>query len=108
MATPESKVKAACVKLFKAHDVYYFFPVMNGMGRAGIPDIICCVEGTFLAVECKAGANKPTALQERELKAIKDAGGVSVVINENNLTMLDELIKEIKDGKVLRRGEDPA
>jgi Holliday junction resolvase len=99
MATPEAKVKAACVKVFKAQGVYYFFPVMNGMGRSGIPDIICCVAGRFLAVECKAGKNTTTALQDRELKAIADAGGVALVINENNLTMLADAIKEIKHGQ---------
>ena len=107
MVTPESKVKAACVKLFKELGVYYFFPVMNGMGRAGIPDIICCVDGGFLAVECKAGKKQPTALQERELKLIREAGGVSMVVNEDNLTMLAETIKELKNARVLRRGEDP-
>lgn len=95
MATPESKVKQACVKIFKEHGVYYFFPVMNGMGRAGIPDIICCVNGKFLAVECKAGKGKTTALQDRELAAIKEAHGVALVINESNLTLLGETIKEL-------------
>lgn len=95
MATPESKVKQACVKIFKEHGVYYFFPVMNGMGRAGIPDIICCVKGKFLAVECKAGKGKTTALQDRELAAIQAAHGVALVINENNLTLLGDTIKEL-------------
>jgi hypothetical protein len=95
MATPESKVKQACVKIFKEHGVYYFFPIMNGMGRAGIPDIICCVKGKFLAVECKAGKGKTTALQDRELAAIQKAHGVALVINESNLALLGETIKEL-------------
>jgi len=95
MATPESKVKAKCTALLKAAGVYYFFPVANGMGRAGIPDIICCANGKFLAIECKAGKGTTTALQERELAAIRAAGGVAVVINESNLTMLGDIIKEM-------------
>lgn len=97
MATPESKVKAACTKILKEHNVYYFFPQMNGMGRAGIPDIICCVDGRFLAIECKAGKGKTTALQDRELAAIKAAGGQSYVINEDNLGILGNAIKELQD-----------
>jgi hypothetical protein len=95
MATPESKVKAKCTELLKAVGVYYFFPVANGMGRAGIPDIICCARGKFLAIECKAGKGTTTALQERELAAIRAAGGVALVINETNLTMLGDTIKEL-------------
>ena len=95
MATPESKVKAKCTDLLKAVGVYYFFPVANGMGRAGIPDIICCARGKFLAIECKAGKGTTTALQKKELAAIEAAGGVALVITESNLTVLGETIKEL-------------
>ena len=98
-STPEKKVKDSCVKLIKSYGAYYFYPVMTGFGRSGIPDIICCVRGKFLAIECKAGDNKPTALQERELQKINEAGGVSLVINETNLTMLDEILKGLTHGK---------
>ena len=92
-STPEKKVKDNCVKLLKSYGAYYFYPVMTGFGRSGIPDIISCVRGKFLAIECKAGDNKTTALQDRELQKINEAGGVSLVINETNLTMLDEILK---------------
>lgn len=83
--TPESAVKAKVVKILKEHGVYYFYPVTGGFGRSGIPDIICCVNGKFLAIECKAGKNKPTPLQEMEMQKIKDAGGVAMVVNETNI-----------------------
>lgn len=83
--TPEKKVKAKVVEVLKAHGVYYFFPTTFGMGRGGVPDIVCCYRGKFLAIECKAGAGKTTALQERELAAIKAAGGMQLVVNEKNL-----------------------
>ena len=83
--TPEGKVKAKVVKLLKERGVYYFFPATFGMGRSGVPDIVCCVRGRFLAIECKAGKNKPTALQEKELLAIHNAGGTALVINEDNI-----------------------
>jgi len=60
-ATPESKVKAAVVKLIKQYGAYYFFPATHGYGRSGVPDIICCVKGKFLAIECKAQGKLPTA-----------------------------------------------
>ena len=47
--TPEKKVKDKVVKLLKQHGVYYFFPATYGMGRSGVPDIICCIKGKFLA-----------------------------------------------------------
>lgn len=80
--TPEGKVKAAVVKILKANNIYYFFPATYGMGRSGVPDIICCVGGKFLGIECKAGTNKPTALQVREIQKIRDAGGTAMIVNE--------------------------
>lgn len=92
MATPESKVKASIVKLLKANDVYYFFPATGGFGRSGVPDIICCLRGKFVGIECKAGTNKPTELQLRELHKINKAGGLTYVINETNLDLIAKLM----------------
>lgn len=93
--TPEAKVKASIKKILDAHKVYYFLPYQAGMGRAGIPDIIACFKGRFLAIEAKAGKGKTTALQDRELARIHAAGGTAVVINETNLSLLEAIIKAI-------------
>lgn len=90
--TPEAKVKASVVKLLKKYEVYHFFPATHGFGRSGVPDIICCLEGKFLAIECKAGRGTITALQDRELKRINKARGITFVINEDNQAMLDSFL----------------
>jgi len=89
-ATPEVKVKKQCVALLNEYGAYYFFPVASGYGRVGIPDIIACYNGLFLGIECKAGKNKPTALQEAEMLKIRNAGGSTLVINEENINELQE------------------
>ena len=89
-ATPEVKVKKQCIAVLKAYGAYYFFPVASGYGRVGIPDIVACINGRFLGVECKAGSNKPTALQEAEMEKIRSAGGKTLVINEDNIHQLQE------------------
>ena len=92
MRTPEGRVKDKVTKLLKSHNVYYFFPVTGGYGVSGIPDIICCHNGRFIAIECKAGKNKTTPLQDAHIARIRAAGGVAVVINEENV---DGLINTI-------------
>ena len=91
--TPERKVKQQVVALLKEHGVYHFFPAANGLGRAGIPDIIACAWGSFLAIECKAGKGTTTKLQEKELAAIRRAGGTTLVINENNVDALGPVLQ---------------
>lgn len=91
--TPEGKVKAAVRKLLVEFGIYYFSPSANGYGRAGIPDIICCFGGRFIAIECKAGKGTTTALQDRELAAIRTAGGMAMVVNETNIDELKEKLQ---------------
>jgi len=92
--TPEKAVKDRVKKLLETSHAYFFMPIGGMFSQAGIPDIVCCVEGKFLAVECKAGHNKPTALQDRELQRIRDAGGTALVINEENIDVLKAWLGE--------------
>ena len=83
--TPEAKVKKKVVEHLKTLGAYYFYPVTGGYGKSGVPDIIGCHNGAFFGIECKAGKKKPTALQEKNLSDIKKSGGISLVINEDNI-----------------------
>jgi len=93
--TPENKVKAAVVKLLKQYGAYYFFPATHGYGRSGVPDIVCCIKGKFLAIECKAGKGTTTVLQDREINAIRTAQGIAAVVRETNLDMIELILKEL-------------
>lgn len=99
MATPEAKVKAKIKALLKEHNVYYAMPIGTGYGNAGVPDFLCCAGGTFLAIEAKAGKGTTTALQEKNLRQIAECGGTALVVNENDLTMLGEVLKSLVQGE---------
>lgn len=89
--TPEGKVKDAIKKFLKERGAWYFMPVSNGMGQVGIPDIICCYKGLFVAIEAKAPGKKAntTANQERVLNAIHAADGFAwVVDNPDDMPVL--------------------
>jgi Holliday junction resolvase len=99
--TPEGLVKKAVKKILDDAGVYYFMPAANGFGRAGIPDIICCVDGAFVAFELKAGKGKTTALQDREIAAILKNGGYATVINETNVYKVKEVIEWMQKSSTL-------
>ena len=90
--TPEAKVKKVVVAQLKQLGAYYFYPVTGGYGQSGVPDVVGCYEGLFIGIECKAGKNKPTPLQDRNLKQIRDAGGIDLVVNEDNMNAVARLI----------------
>ena len=98
MATPEGRVKHRVKDLLNAFapNVWYTMPLTGGFGGSGTPDILACCWGHFLAVECKAGDNTTTALQDREIERIRAAGGEALVINEHNLENLAVLLASWK------------
>ena len=49
-------------------------------GKAGIPDIIICYHGKFIALEVKASGRMPTALQSNTIGKIRKAGGIAYVV----------------------------
>ena len=83
--TPEAKVKKVVVKHLKDLGAYYFYPATGGYGKSGVPDIVGCHAGLFFGFECKAGKNTATPLQEKNLREIKAAGGLDLIVNEANM-----------------------
>lgn len=92
-STPEAKVKKKVTEQLKKLDAYYFYAYTGGYGKSGVPDIVGCYKGFFFAIECKAGKNKPTPLQERNIQEIEKAGGVVIVVNEDNQAEVTEWLK---------------
>ena len=92
--TPEAKVKKKVVAILKKYEAYYFYPVTGGYGRSGVPDVIACHDGRFIGIECKAGSNKPTPLQQKNLDDIQAAGGIALVVNEDNINTVEKLFND--------------
>lgn len=90
--TPEGKVKAKVKKILDEVNCYYFFPATGGYGKSGVPDVVGCYSGRFFGIECKTRDNKPTLLQEKNLKAIEYNGGFSLVVNEDNVDELRDIL----------------
>ena len=67
-------------------------------GTAGIPDIIVCYKGRFIALEAKVGRNKPTKLQAATLEQIKRAGGTAAVVYSVRDVQAIMSEQEVQDG----------
>lgn len=93
--TPEGKVKKQVVATLKKLGAYYFFPATGGYGRSGVPDVVACLDGLFIGIECKAGNNTLTELQKKELSKIRDSHGVTLCINEANINSLEPALINI-------------
>jgi hypothetical protein len=112
-STPEGKVKAkidVILKPYKASgQLWYFKPSASQFGRAGVPDYVCNLQALyygdpheppsrdgrsiFFTIEAKAGKGKPSDLQNAQMEAIEKSGGICLVINETNLSELEEFLR---------------
>jgi hypothetical protein len=92
------KIKAYLIGI----DDCFWFKEHGGIyGSNGIPDLIICYKGKFVALEVKTKGGKTTALQEAALKQIRAAGGIGGVVRSV------EDVKRIIEGIRLKEsGED--
>ena len=86
--TPESAVKRQIRSVLQHH--YYQQPTTGGYGRSGQLDFTACICGHYLGIEAKSihsqyGSKGPTALQWKEIDAIRASGGLAMSVDENNL-----------------------
>ena len=49
------------------------------VNRAGVPDILACIGGKFVAIEVKRPKKEATPLQFHHMQRIREAGGVAFV-----------------------------
>lgn len=70
----------------------YFFKAADKF-TSGIPDLIMCVCGTFVAIELKFGENNATPLQRFMIDNINKAGGFATVCR--SVAEVRQLLKEL-------------
>ena len=77
----EKDIVAAIMRWLKTVPRCFAWKEHIGMyGTAGVPDVICCLDGRFFAFEVKTPEGRLTKLQEHTIQRIKDAGGHAFVV----------------------------
>lgn len=72
----------------------------NQMTKSGIPDILACINGYFLAVEVKASNGKPSELQKYHVAKINNAGGYAVILYPDQFAEFKQLVKCLNDRRI--------
>ena len=112
----EKVFENAIKKYLDAQGCWYVKFFANSFTKKGIPDLLCCINGHFVAIEVKAANGKPSELQEWNVKKIRDAKGIAIVLYPKDFPrfkrMVETLKKSDKDysrlwdlGMIFERGE---
>jgi len=89
----ENKIKA----YLKNKGVWYIkYWGGGGFTKAGIPDILCCYKGRFIAIEVKAPNGKASELQLFNLKKIEEAGGKAFLLYPKDFEDFKKWMEELK------------
>lgn len=73
----EADLQKKIIKYFLAKGGYAVNIIQAS--KAGVPDILACLDGLFYGIEVKMPGNVPAALQLANLKNIEIAGGIWIV-----------------------------
>lgn len=67
----------------------------GGYQKSGIPDILCCINGVFVAIEVKASSGRPSELQKLNVKRINKSGGIAVFLYPEGFEQFKEIVKGV-------------
>lgn len=59
--------------------------------QRGLPDIVACYQGRFIAIECKGARGRLRPEQERQLAELRRAGALCIVARS-----LEDVIEELE------------
>lgn len=77
----ESDITKSILKYLKTLPHCFFWKEHGGIyGTSGIPDIIVCIDGRFIALEVKTQKGKTTPLQNAAIRKIRSSGGFAFVV----------------------------
>jgi Holliday junction resolvase len=90
----EKEIIAAIMRHLKTVPGCFCWKQHGGQyGRSGLPDVICCINGRFVAFEVKTASGKLTKLQEITLQRINDANGKAYKVT--SLQEVKEIIQNL-------------
>ncbi len=79
----EGDLQRQIIRWLKSHHIWYLKVIGSGVQMGGVPDILVCYKGRFVAMELKRPDGKGVLAdrQEAHLNRIKKNGGIGVVID---------------------------
>lgn len=74
----------------------WFFKVWGGgFQQAGIPDLICNINGKFVAVELKAENGRPSELQTKNVNMIIKGGGYAFILYPSDFEKFKNFVNRL-------------
>lgn len=91
----ETDLQKKCLEWCKQNNIVAYNQHENGFTGKGVPDILLCINGKFVACELKVGKGGLSPAQKIRKKQIERAGGLHFV--PRSLNQFIEIIMGVKN-----------
>lgn len=95
MSGPEKLFENRIKKYLADRGCWTLKTFSNGVQRAGVPDLLCCVNGHFVGIEVKSETGRPSELQLWNIRKIEESGGIAMVLYPKDWESFKELIETL-------------
>ena len=76
----ERSIVNSISRWLKSEKIWHFKVHGSAFQRAGIPDIVGCCRGRFFGLEAKRPGEKPSKIQQYEMKRLDNSGAFTAVV----------------------------
>jgi len=87
----ETKIKS----YLASKGIWYVKYFANAYTKRGIPDILACVKGCFVAIEVKSESGRPSPLQVRNIEMIQESGGIATVLYPKDFEDFKSIVEHL-------------
>ncbi|MDD4000372.1 MAG: VRR-NUC domain-containing protein [Bacilli bacterium] len=92
----EKKVKNWLSSLKKEGYPIKFIKIWGGgFQKAGIPDLICCINSIYFEVELKSSVGKPSELQKYNIRLTNEANGIGIILYPEGFEQFKNIVKGV-------------
>jgi hypothetical protein len=99
---PESRLQSAAIDLLEKRGWYVVNNWGTPLAHSGVPDLVCCARGAFVAIELKYLRGKTSKAQDMHLRKIMRAGGLTYA--PNSLEQVERIAQEIEGSMLVPYG----
>lgn len=93
----ESQIQKEIIDFLQEQPKVYLVKVHSAT-KAGVPDLLTCIHGRFVALEVKTLKGKASELQLTNIKRIRDAGGLAFVVRSRD--EVKHIINQLMNGEL--------
>ena len=97
---PEKRFENKIKEYLESKGIWFVKFFANRMTKKGIPDLLACANGYFIAIEVKREDGEPSKLQIKKCIDIRSAGGFAFIVYPSGFDRFKEIIDQILDDDV--------